>query len=359
MRRILKDILTNKGLFSMLFIGFTLTILPILIAVSTRQYYNDRFYDSKSGHFEYYYSVKLSRINIDFNSIQDWADSSFEKSSVITETIITRVPGVGLVDVVGLVNNKNWTPPLSEGEGIEDSKDKSILAGGKIAEETGTIKLFDKEYTIKGICGVEGYEYNYKMYIPIKMMPDEIGRSLKTQSAIQMIVRGDENPQEEINSFVSKIRENNENINIDIVNEKDNYERERKANRGVKEVLNFPLRLFIIALINCIIVNYLWVYIKRKEISIKKALGASNLNLFSYIGIQFIICSVFSALFAILIQGALSQISNITNYTGYRFSLDFSHVIISMIVVIGVSFVSSIIPVINILRIQPAQALKE
>ncbi len=98
-----------------------------------------------------------------------------------------------------------------------------------------------------------------------------------------MIVRGDENPQEEINSFVSKIRENNENINIDIVNEKDNYERERKANRGVKEVLNFPLRLFIIALINCIIVSYLWVYIKRKEISIKKALGASNLNLFSYI----------------------------------------------------------------------------
>lgn len=361
MRRILKDILTNKGLFSMLFIGFTLTILPILIAVSTRQYYNDRFYDSKSGHFKYYYSVKLSRMNIDFNSIQDWADSSFEKSSVITETIITRIPGVGLVDVVGLVNNKNWTPPLSKGEGIEDSKDKSILVGGKIAEETGTIKLFDKEYTIKGICGVEGYEYNYKMYIPIKIMPDEIGRSLKTQSSIQMIVRGDENPQEEINSFISKIRENNENVNIDIVNEKGNYERERKANRGVKEILNFPLRLLMIALINCIIVSYLWVYIKRKEISIKKSLGASNLNLFSYIGIQFTICSFFSALFAMLIQGVLSQISgNIaTNYTGYNFSLNSSHVIISLLAVIGVSFVSSIIPVINILRIQPAKALKE
>ena len=31
----------------MLFIGFVLTIWPILIAMSTRDYYDEKFYDSK------------------------------------------------------------------------------------------------------------------------------------------------------------------------------------------------------------------------------------------------------------------------------------------------------------------------
>ncbi|MCY9253522.1 ABC transporter permease, partial [Bacillus paranthracis] len=48
MNLILKEIAVNKKLFSMLFIGFVLTILPILIAISTRDYYDEKFYDSKN-----------------------------------------------------------------------------------------------------------------------------------------------------------------------------------------------------------------------------------------------------------------------------------------------------------------------
>ena len=46
MNLVLKEIVANKTIFIMLFIGFVLTIWPIL-AMSTRDYYDEKFYDSK------------------------------------------------------------------------------------------------------------------------------------------------------------------------------------------------------------------------------------------------------------------------------------------------------------------------
>ena len=46
MNLVLKEIVVNKTIFIMLFIGFVLTIWPIL-AMSTRDYYDEKFYDSK------------------------------------------------------------------------------------------------------------------------------------------------------------------------------------------------------------------------------------------------------------------------------------------------------------------------
>lgn len=62
MNLVLKEIVVNKTIFIMLFIGFVLTIWPILIAISTRDYYDEKFYDSKNGYFNYYYSVRLTNM---------------------------------------------------------------------------------------------------------------------------------------------------------------------------------------------------------------------------------------------------------------------------------------------------------
>ncbi|PFJ97615.1 ABC transporter permease, partial [Bacillus cereus] len=60
MNLILKEIAANRKIFIMLFIGFTLTILPILIAMSIRNDYDEYFYEQKHGYFKYYYSVQLT-----------------------------------------------------------------------------------------------------------------------------------------------------------------------------------------------------------------------------------------------------------------------------------------------------------
>ena len=51
MRRILNDIWISKKIFTMLSIGFVLTILPILVAFSTQNYYDEVFLSFKKWFF--------------------------------------------------------------------------------------------------------------------------------------------------------------------------------------------------------------------------------------------------------------------------------------------------------------------
>jgi putative ABC transport system permease protein len=62
MKLILKEVAANRKIFIMLFIGFILTILPILIAISIRDYYDEKFYERKNGYFNHYYSIQLTSI---------------------------------------------------------------------------------------------------------------------------------------------------------------------------------------------------------------------------------------------------------------------------------------------------------
>ena len=93
MNLILKEIAVNRKVFIMLFIGFTLTILPILIAMSIRDYYDEKFYEYKNGYFKYYYTVQLTSFGeLDFKAIQEVTGTSFKNSSVITNNMRMGIP---------------------------------------------------------------------------------------------------------------------------------------------------------------------------------------------------------------------------------------------------------------------------
>ncbi|WP_172255057.1 hypothetical protein [Saccharibacillus deserti] len=80
MRQVLKAILASKKIFSMLFIGFLLTVLPILVALSTQRYYDEHFYHSKNGHIQNYYSVTLKNAEeADLSDIQNKAKAFLKK----------------------------------------------------------------------------------------------------------------------------------------------------------------------------------------------------------------------------------------------------------------------------------------
>ncbi|MGG5252454.1 ABC transporter permease [Neobacillus sp. SM06] len=362
MRQIIKDIFINKKIFLMLFIGFLLTISPILIAFSTKNYYDELFYDSKNGFFQYYYSINLSNVKeLDFHKMQELAESNFIKSSVITETISAKIPEIGFVMVVGLLNKNIWSPPLIKGAKLDLNETNNIIAGKNISSTVGKIKLFDKEYTIKGITGKGmGSEYNSKIYLSLKNAPEQIKRDIEKSNTLQLIVRSNQSPNKEINGFVSKVKQMNKIPNIKIINEKANYENQKNSRQGVKEVLSYPYKLFIIALINCITVSYLWIYLKRKDISLRKALGASNLNLFSFVFGQLLICATLATVSSIVILWVLGKIgNNILYFTSYNIGLSFYLYLTSLVITFVVSFITSIIPFLHIMKIEPAKALKE
>lgn len=72
MNLILKEIAVNRKVFIMLFIGFTLTILPILIAMSIRDYYDEKFYE---------YKMVILNITILFSllALGNWISKQFKR----------------------------------------------------------------------------------------------------------------------------------------------------------------------------------------------------------------------------------------------------------------------------------------
>ncbi|ASI78430.1 FtsX-like permease family protein [Bacillus pacificus] len=361
MNLILKEIAVNKKLFSMLFIGFVLTILPILIAISTRDYYDEKFYDSKNGYFNYYYSIELTGMGeLNFKEFQKLTGSKFKNASVITNDIRTTIPNIGQVTIIGLIN-MNWSPPLLKGSPMKQGEENNVIIGKKIYKDSATIKLFNKEYTVKGVGGANtGDEYNYKIYVSLNDMPDEVKRSIQNENTFQMIVRSNGDPKKEIDNFIQHVKQKKKDTNVKVINEKENYEKEKNSSQAVEELLSFPYRLLFIALINCIIVSCFWIYTKKKSLSLRKALGASSLNLFIFIFSQLFICAITAAACAIGIQWILSILSTrILEYTSYSISFGFFHIVMSIFSAFSISFITAFIPFIYVLKSEPAKTLKE
>ncbi|OFD92344.1 hypothetical protein BWGOE13_30560 [Bacillus mycoides] len=361
MNLVLKEIVVNKTIFIMLFIGFVLTIWPILIAMSTRDYYDEKFYDRKNGYFNYYYSVQLTNIGeLNFKQFQTLVETDFKNASVITNDIRITIPDIGRVTMNGLLN-KNWSPPLLKGSQMEQNEENSVIVGKKIYKDMETIKLFNKEYTVKGVAGANtGYEYNIKIYVSLNDMPDEVKQMIQKDTTFQMIVRSNENPIKEIETFIQHMKQNNKDINAKVISEKENYEKEKNTSKAVKELLSFPFRLFCIALITSIIVSYYWIYTKKKNLSLRKALGASNVNLFIFIFSQLFLCAITASACAICIQWIFSTLSeNIIESTSYSISLQSTHIVMCVFLSLNIAFILSVIPFVYVLKSEPAKALKE
>ena len=57
----------------------------------------------------------------------------------------------------------SWSPPLLKGSPMKQGEENNVIIGKKIYKDSATIKLFNKEYTVKGVGGANtGDEYNYK-----------------------------------------------------------------------------------------------------------------------------------------------------------------------------------------------------
>lgn len=366
MRQIIQAIWINKKIFIMLFLGFLLTILPILVALSTQKYYDQHFYYSKNGEFRHYYSINLSQIEgLDLSIIQDTVDSNIQTSSVITKNIEVIYPELGPINIIGVLNS-NWFPPLVEGTTVSSGPSNEIVIGRMLADHIGKINILDTEYDVKGIAGVENTGrdltnvFNYNMYVYLTEVPNVLKNDLMKKEALHLMFRSNKNPQNEINLFISKLKEHYPLLKAEINDETQNYKKEKKSREGVNEVLSYPYKLFLISLINCINVSYLWIYLKRKEISLRKALGASNLNLFIYIFSQLLVCASLAALCAFFIQWMLSQLDiTILNTTTYYINLNLNHIILGFFITFLTAVLTSLIPLIHTMKIQPAKALKE
>lgn len=124
------------------------------------------------------------------------------------------------------------------------------------------------------------------------------------------------------------------------------------------EMFKISIIIVIITIINSISISALWVKRSKKELTIRKVCGGTNYNLAAIFFKKLIIISLVSALIAVILQIAISNIFN-----GVFLNLDIrprvDNIIYSFVLSIGVSLIATIPAFSYISKIQPVEMLRE
>lgn len=362
MRSVFSDMLATKKVFVMLFIGFLLALLPLLIAFSTQIYYNQHFYESKNGYFKYYTGLTLTKLQgLDVENFYDAAQAAFKTSSVLTDNMIENDLEKDHIMIFGMLTENGWTPPLKEGTKIDLASADEVVTSSDITDKPDAVKLFGKTYQVTGVAGNEyGTAYHFKAFFSFRGLPKPAWSTVQKEDVLQLVVRSNQNSQLEIADFLKKLKQAGGNVQASSADLTPVYQEELKSLEGVTQVVRLPYRLALIAMINCLIVSYYWIDTKRKDISLRKVLGAGNARIFFYIFGQLVLCALFAGAVAMSIQWLLtSAAKTILERTSYKIDFGLELLGMGILILILVSLLISIVPFIKTLRMQPAKALKE
>lgn len=112
--------------------------------------------------------------------------------------------------------------------------------------------------------------------------------------------------------------------------------------------------LFLFALMNTIIISYYWVVVRRREIAIRKAFGASNFSVIGMMAGELLTLIGFSAVIALVVQTLVWMVQG--NGIGAQNSI---LILVTLLLAITVAvIIGMIIPVRYILQIQPSEGVK-
>lgn len=112
--------------------------------------------------------------------------------------------------------------------------------------------------------------------------------------------------------------------------------------------------LFLFALINTIIISYYWVIVRRREIAVRKAFGASNFRVMSLITLELFELIGVAALLAVLTQATIWRFQG-GEINFYDVTILATGLLLAITLAI---FIAMIVPVRLILRIQPSEGVK-
>lgn len=268
----------------------------------------------------------------------------------------------------------NWQPPLYKGAYITPEQCKSgsntILIGAEVAKELNvkvndTASISGKDYVVKGIMG-QPYDFdkfNSIVYVPMKALPEEIFKSmndkwLNNESHMlkaDILYRVKNNQISEINKKINeKFYKNKLVLDVGKI-----YESSVSYKRNLIITLETKTPLIIAAIVNISTMAVFWVISRKKELTIKKILGAKDKYIKNSIRTDMFVVIVISAILAILVQTILYMCFEVNaNKCGYTFKLNLANASISIIIAFFIGFISSEFPARKTLEITPVEGIK-
>ncbi|GKU25421.1 ABC transporter permease [Clostridium folliculivorans] len=269
----------------------------------------------------------------------------------------------------------DWQPALYSGRFItpEECKgnSKRVILGRAIAEELkvnigDSIDFYNDKYVVTGIIGKRYMDTNFDRvaYIPVGSLPQGYisnfdGKTIarngdKSQLSINVLFRANENRIKDI--FGDLSRKFNNNFRYDVQTD---VNLTVPFSQVFTDVVVVSLPLLIVALINIINISIFWIDGRKKEISIKKVLGANDAYIKRSVEKDMLLVAVISSTLALLVQILLLNFAEpIVNKYEFTFNLSWINFIVGLGLALFIGYFASLIPVEKTLDMNPADAIK-
>ncbi|MCI5599631.1 MAG: ABC transporter permease [Ruminococcus sp.] len=379
MKSLLIRIKQSPLLSALLIFGLVTSILLISLGTSfvSNLYYSDKAKNQYNPKKAKVYDITYSALKSSDSSVMNKLFSKVDNDTglfindLLLHTNASEVNVYNKVSGEYFTNNNVWHYPLISGSyyTAEDVKkgNKVVVLGSKLLKEAYErngnkyIEIEEEEYLIKGVIGIpdEKSSWDNRIIMPCTSMPknyfeNNLQRDLEDISFVIYNEKGEYSQDiKQINAEGKKLFDN---FSLD-------YLGELQDDNSLKVVVENPDFLLFVALIGYIItiifainITVFWIEKRKYEISVRKAFGFTNGSIMKMIFKEMIGFAIISFAIAIIVQFLLGlAVGSIANYT---LKLYLPNLVIGLFVVLVTALVTTLIPAIKAIKVEPAEALK-
>ena len=379
MKSLLIRIKQSPLLSALLIFGLVTSILLISLGTSfvSNLYYSDKAKNQYNPKKAKVYDITYSALKSSDSSVMNKLFSKVDNDTglfindLLLHTNASEVNVYNKVSGEYFTNNNVWHYPLISGSyyTAEDVKkgNKVVVLGSKLLKEAYErngnkyIEIEEEEYLIKGVIGIpdEKSSWDNRIIMPCTSMPknyfeNNLQRDLEDISFVIYNEKGEYSQDiKQINAEGKKLFDN---FTLD-------YLGELQDDNSLKVVVENPDFLLFVALIGYIItiifainITVFWIEKRKYEISVRKAFGFTNGSIMKMIFKEMIGFAIISFAIAIIVQFLLGlAVGSIANYT---LKLYLPNLVIGLFVVLVTALVTTLIPAIKAIKVEPAEALK-
>ena len=379
MKTLLIRIKQSPLLSALLIFGLVTSILLISLGTSfvSNLYYSDKAKSQYNPQKAKVYDITYSALKSSDSSVMNKLFSKIDNdtglfiNNLLLHTDASEVNAYNKVSGEYFTNNNVWHYPLISGSyyTAEDVKkgNKVVVLGSNLLkrayERNGNkyIEIEEEEYLIKGVIGIpnEKSSWDNRIIMPCTSMPknyfeNNLQRDLEDISFVIYNEKGEYSQDiKQINAEGKKLFDN---FTLD-------YLGELQDDNSLKIVVENPDFLLFVALIGYIItiifainITVFWIEKRKYEISVRKAFGFTNGSIMKMIFKEMIGFAIISFIIAIIVQFLIGlAVGSIANYT---LKLYLPNLVIGLFVVLVTALVTTLIPAIKAIKVEPAEALK-
>ncbi|MFA9397693.1 MAG: ABC transporter permease [Clostridiaceae bacterium] len=371
--------------------GYFLCITIMSIMINQVILYNKIWNNAKMGKVSnYVFAVVTSNLKEEFDGDpMDMINEYAKKGKV-------DIIGLGESDILSKDNNAkvqviptlfykktDWTPALIKGRYLtpeESIKGTPVVVIGKnIANDLkvdigDTVEFYDMKYKVIGVMGFkyanqlsDSGKWDDVFVISLNGLPENYlnifkEKTIKTQQngkkylGYRMIFRIKANQFEEV---TNQINNDSNNKSVEISNTQSNQYGETSVFMDVKKTIYIAIPIIFVALFNVINISLFWIMDRKKEITIKKCIGATNKLMIKTMRIELMSIGIVATILSFLVQKLLENKLELF-LNKFELSLQFSWVsfVISILMALGIGYLTTILPARKILSMEPAEALR-